>query len=101
MKACVRDTALALAVVSTAVSLTACGSGTGSTSGPGSARKSSVLLRDFSTTARWETQDRPLLEREIRQLCGGCTTEYANAGGDVATQQEQTIVDGATATRPG
>ncbi|MBX7549399.1 substrate-binding domain-containing protein [Streptomyces sp. NPDC004232] len=88
MKACVRDTALALATVSTAVSLTACGSGAGNTSGAGSARKIGVLLPE-STTARWETQDRPLLEQRIRQLCGDCTIEYANAKGDVAIQQEQ------------
>ncbi|WP_433448136.1 substrate-binding domain-containing protein [Streptomyces sp. CA-142005] len=86
MKVCVRDTALALAAVSTAVSLTACGSDAGNTSG--SARKIGVLLPD-STTARWETRDRPLLEQKIRQLCGDCTIEHANAKGDVAIQQEQ------------
>ncbi|MFI2205970.1 substrate-binding domain-containing protein [Streptomyces sp. NPDC020192] len=99
MKACVRDTALALAAVSTAVSLTACGSGAGNTSGPGGARKIGVLLPD-STTARWETQDRPLLEQRIRQLCGDCTIEHANAKGDVAIQQEQmdsSIADGVDA----
>ncbi|MFF5140133.1 sugar ABC transporter substrate-binding protein [Streptomyces sp. NPDC013157] len=88
MTACVRDTALALAAVSTAVSLTACGSGTGNISDPGSARKIGVLLPD-STTARWETRDRPLLEQRIRQLCGDCTIEHADAKGDVAIQQEQ------------
>ncbi|WP_406444358.1 substrate-binding domain-containing protein [Streptomyces sp. NBC_00631] len=88
MNACVRDTALALAAVSTAVSLTACGSGAGNTSGSGSARTIGVLLPD-STTARWETQDRPLLEQKIRQLCGDCRIEHADAKGDVALQQEQ------------
>ncbi|MER6268596.1 substrate-binding domain-containing protein [Streptomyces sp. NPDC001797] len=99
MKARVRDTALALAAVSTAVSLTACGSGSGSTSGAGDARKISVLLPD-STTARWETQDKPLLEQRIRQLCAACSTEHANAKGDVAIQQEQmdsSIADGVDA----
>ncbi|MFF4118888.1 substrate-binding domain-containing protein [Streptomyces sp. NPDC001714] len=99
MRACVRDTALALAAVSTAVSLTACGADSGSTSGAGGARKISVLLPD-STTARWETHDRPLLERRIRQLCGGCSTQHANAKGDVAIQQEQmdsSIADGVDA----
>ncbi|MFJ9712776.1 sugar ABC transporter substrate-binding protein [Streptomyces sp. NPDC101234] len=88
MNVCVRDTALALAAISTAVSLTACGWGAGNTSGPGSARKIGVLLPD-STTARWETQDRPLLDQKIRQLCRECTIEHANAKGDVAIQQEQ------------
>ncbi|MEV7389309.1 MULTISPECIES: substrate-binding domain-containing protein [unclassified Streptomyces] len=88
MNACVRDTALALAAVSTAVTLTACGSGTGNTSGPGSTRTIGVLLPD-STTARWEAQDRPLLEQKIRQLCGDCRIEHADAKGDAAIQQEQ------------
>ncbi|MER7836250.1 substrate-binding domain-containing protein [Streptomyces sp. NPDC096040] len=99
MKARVRDSALALAAVSTAVSLTACGAGPGSTSHAGDARKISVLLPD-STTARWETQDRPLLERKIRQLCGDCTIVRANAKGDVTIQQEQmdaSIADGVDA----
>ncbi|WP_234542762.1 substrate-binding domain-containing protein [Streptomyces shenzhenensis] len=88
MNSCVRGTALALAVVSTAVSLASCGSGAGDTSGPGSARTIGVLLPD-STTARWEARDRPLLEQRIRQLCGDCTIEHADAKGDVAIQQEQ------------
>jgi D-xylose transport system substrate-binding protein len=101
MNACVRDTALALAAVSTAaaVSLAACGSGAGNVSGPGSARKIGVLLPD-STTARWEKQDRPLLEQKIRRLCGKCTVKHANAKGDVALQQEQMdslIADGVDA----
>ncbi|MER6068198.1 substrate-binding domain-containing protein [Streptomyces sp. NPDC001817] len=99
MNAWVRDTALALAAFSTAVSLTACGSGGGNTSGSGSARKIGVLLPD-SITARWETQDRPLLEQKIRHSCGDCTIEHANAKGDVAIQQEQmdsAIADGVDA----
>ncbi|MFD4506021.1 substrate-binding domain-containing protein [Streptomyces sp. NPDC058457] len=99
MKARVRNTALALAAVSTAVSPTACGADAGSTSGEGSARKISVLLPD-STTARWETRDRPLLERRIGQLCGDCAIEHANAEGDVAIQQKQmdsSIADGVDA----
>ncbi|MFF7470354.1 substrate-binding domain-containing protein [Streptomyces sp. NPDC008092] len=99
MKARVRDVALALAAVSAVGSVTACGPGSGSTSGAGNARKISVLLPD-STTARWETQDKPLLEQRIRQLCGGCSTEHANAKGDVAIQQEQmdsSIADGVDA----
>ncbi|MBW8799408.1 MAG: substrate-binding domain-containing protein [Streptomyces sp.] len=88
MNACVRDAALALAAFSTAVSLTACGLDAGDTSGGGSARTIGVLLPD-STTARWEAWDRPLLEQKIRQLCGECTVEHADAKGDVAVQQEQ------------
>ena len=42
-----------------------------------------------STTARWETQDRTLIERKIAELCDDCTVESANGTGDVAVQQEQ------------
>jgi D-xylose transport system substrate-binding protein len=41
------------------------------------------------TTARWEADDTPLLEKKIKELCGDCTVDQANAKGDVATQQQQ------------
>lgn len=47
-----------------------------------------VLLPD-ATTARWETRDKPLLDKEIKERCGDCTIEQANAKGDVAMQQAQ------------
>lgn len=54
----------------------------------GNQTKIGVLLPD-STTARWETNDRPLLDRRIKELCDECTVEHANAKGDVAIQQAQ------------
>ncbi|MFF4503479.1 substrate-binding domain-containing protein [Streptomyces sp. NPDC001401] len=88
MKACIRGAALAMTAVSTAVALSACGSDAGNDSGGGNSPKIALLLPD-ATTARWETQDRPLLEKKIMKLCGRCTIEHANAKGDVAIQQEQ------------
>ena len=88
MKACIRGAAMVMTAVWTAVALSACGSGTASDSAGGNTPKIALLLPD-ATTARWETRDRPLLEKKIMELCRRCTIEYANAKGDVAFQQEQ------------
>ncbi|WP_367324891.1 sugar ABC transporter substrate-binding protein [Streptomyces sp. HUAS ZL42] len=88
MKACIREAAIAMTALSATVTLTACGAGAGSDSEGGKAPKIGLLLPD-ATTARWETQDRPLLEKKIKELCADCTIEHANAKGDVTTQQEQ------------
>ncbi|MGW1029672.1 sugar ABC transporter substrate-binding protein [Streptomyces sp. NPDC002577] len=89
MKTYVREAAAAIACLSMAVALAACGDGDGgSADGSHRAPKIGLLLPD-ATTARWETDDRPLLEKKIRELCAECTVEHANAKGDVATQQQQ------------
>jgi D-xylose transport system substrate-binding protein len=54
----------------------------------GAALSIGVLLPDTSTP-RWETADRPLIEKAIKADCGNCTVRYANASGDVAAQQAQ------------
>ncbi len=87
MKACTREAALAVTALSTVVALAACGTGAdGDTDGN---TTSIGLLMPDATTARWETQDRPLLEKKIGELCADCTVQHANAKGDVALQQEQ------------
>ncbi|MEU1178585.1 substrate-binding domain-containing protein [Streptomyces sp. NPDC005820] len=88
MKACIRDTAAAVTAVSAAVALAACGAGAESDPDGGTAPRIGLLLPD-ATTARWEAQDRPLLEKKIKELCDTCVVEHANARGEVATQQEQ------------
>ncbi|WP_405594877.1 substrate-binding domain-containing protein [Streptomyces sp. NBC_01092] len=88
MKASLRNAALSLIAISTAVSLAACGSDGGSASETETGPKIGVLLPD-ATTARWETQDRQLLEKNIHELCRTCTIEHGNAKGDVAMQQQQ------------
>lgn len=87
MKACVRGALIAVTAASLAA-LAACGQGGGNGAGGGSRPTIGVLLPD-STTARWETNDRPLLDRQIKELCDECTVEHANAKGDVAIQQAQ------------
>jgi ABC-type xylose transport system substrate-binding protein len=88
MKACIRDTAIAMTVVSTAVALAACGPGAGDNSAGGNSPNIGLLLPD-ATTARWETHDTPLLKKKIKELCDDCRVEHANARGDVAAQQQQ------------
>ncbi|MGW0950232.1 sugar ABC transporter substrate-binding protein [Streptomyces sp. NPDC002623] len=88
MKACIRDTAAAVTAFSTAVVLAACGAGAGTDSDGEEGPRIGLLLPD-ATTARWEAQDRPLLEKRIEELCDTCVVEDTNAKGDVALQQEQ------------
>ncbi|WP_327313216.1 sugar ABC transporter substrate-binding protein [Streptomyces sp. NBC_01235] len=88
MKACIRDTAATVTAVSAAVVLAACGADTGNDPDGANGPRIGLLLPD-ATTARWEAQDRPLLEKRIRELCDTCAVEHANAKGDVALQQEQ------------
>ncbi|OAH10336.1 substrate-binding domain-containing protein [Streptomyces jeddahensis] len=89
MKTHVREAAAAIAALSMAVALAACGGGDGgSADGADGGPKIGLLLPD-ATTARWEMDDRPLLEKKIRELCPECTMEHANAKGDVAVQQQQ------------
>ncbi|MDQ0963570.1 MULTISPECIES: sugar ABC transporter substrate-binding protein [unclassified Streptomyces] len=89
MKACIRDTAMALTVLCTAAVLAACGADAGGEPrGGGNGPRIGLLLPD-ATTPRWEAQDRPLLEKRIARLCADCEVEHANAKGDVALQQEQ------------
>jgi ABC-type xylose transport system substrate-binding protein len=84
-----RKAAGTVAAASAAVTLASCGTaGSGGGADGGGPPRIGILLPD-ATTARWETQDRPLLEKKIKELCGECTVEHANAKGDVALQQEQ------------
>lgn len=88
MKARTREAALAMTAVSTAVALAACGADAGKDGDGSDAPRIGLLLPD-ATTARWEGQDRPLLEEKIDQLCPDCAVEHTNAKNDVAVQQEQ------------
>jgi D-xylose transport system substrate-binding protein len=90
MKARIRDAATAVTAVSTAVVLSACGADDASDDASGGSDATTIgLLLPDSTTARWETQDRLLLEREIKERCADCEVEHGNAKGEVAAQQEQ------------
>ena len=57
-------------------------------SGGGKTGKIAFLLPE-SKTARYETQDRPLFEKKVKELCSGCEIVYSNADQDAAKQQQQ------------
>ncbi|WP_149181508.1 sugar ABC transporter substrate-binding protein [Streptomyces sp. TRM49041] len=91
-------TALGAAAVSLTVALAACGTAdmAHENGGPSPGRSDrtdptptiGVLLPD-THTPRWETFDRPLIEKRIAEICPGCGVEYANAHGGVAQQKRQ------------
>jgi D-xylose transport system substrate-binding protein len=55
----------------------------------GAASGKIALLLPESKTTRYETQDRPMFEAKLKQLCSGCEVLYSNADQDPAKQQNQ------------
>jgi D-xylose transport system substrate-binding protein len=96
-----RTTRSALALAVTAAlsvgGLAACGGGgndntsTSSTSGSSGGGKSGTiaLLLPENKTTRYESQDKPLFERDMKALCPDCKVIYSNAEQDAAKQQTQ------------
>src|SRR3954447_13282618 len=90
---------LAVAAAATlALGAAACGSddnnssstnSSGSSSSSGGGGKKIALLLPESKTARDESQDRPLFEAKLKQLCSDCEIIYSNADQDAAKQQQQ------------
>ena len=78
---------LPLAGLVAALGLAACGGGDdeGGTSGGG---KIGFLLPE-TQTARYETQDKPLFEQKVNELCPDCEIVYQNADQDPTKQQSQ------------
>jgi D-xylose transport system substrate-binding protein len=70
------------------IGLVAAGCGSSSSSGGGSGAKIALLLPE-NKTARYETQDRPLFEKQIKADCPNCSVLYSNANQDPAKQQAQ------------
>jgi D-xylose transport system substrate-binding protein len=71
-------------------------SGGSSGGGGGSKPKVAVLLPDSKSSVRWETVDRPLLQKALET--GGVSATITNAEGDKSTQQqqaEQAVTNGA------
>jgi D-xylose transport system substrate-binding protein len=88
-----------LAAVALSVGLAACGSdddnssssgstGTTATSTAAKGGKIALLLPE-SKTARYESQDRPNFERELKSICPSCEEIYSNADQDASKQQQQ------------
>jgi D-xylose transport system substrate-binding protein len=98
---------LALAAV-TAVAA-GCGSSSDSTSSGGSGSTESseggggegvkiALLLPENETPRYETNDKPSVEKAVSEQCPGCEVSYFNAGGDAekqASQGEAALTQGA------
>lgn len=66
----------------------ASGGGSEGGGGEGGAYKIAFLMPDLAST-RYESQDRPLFEAKIAELCPDCEVVYANADADAAQQQQQ------------
>jgi len=60
-----------------------------SSSGGGGGDLKIALLLPETKTARYETQDRPLFEAKVEDLCPDCEILYSNADQDAAKQQSQ------------
>ncbi|MBA4863477.1 substrate-binding domain-containing protein [Streptomyces sp. PSKA54] len=91
-----------VAAVSLAVGLGACGqsgeSGGSGGNASGKQLKIGLLLPGYGGATRWAQFDRPMIEAKIKELCGDCTVEYADAGLNAANQQQQAevmIIEGA------
>lgn len=91
-----RRAAVAVIATTMAVSMAACGkagddkkSDSSSSSSGGGTNASIGLLLPDSVTARYEKFDKPYFEAKVKELCSGCTVQYANANASAATQAQQ------------
>jgi D-xylose transport system substrate-binding protein len=92
MKASRRTRVLVLPVVGliAALALGACGSDDDEDSGDESGGSATIgFLLPETQTARYESQDKPLFEGKVEELCPDCTIFYQNADQDPAKQQQQ------------
>jgi len=89
---------LAAVVVALVLAAAACSddstttTGSGGTSGGGASSGEAVkiaLLLPETKTARYETQDKPLFEAKVAEICSDCEVLYSNADQDAAKQQSQ------------
>ncbi len=92
-------TAVAAGCGSSSDSTSSGGSGSTESSGGGGGEgvKIAILLPE-NETPRYETNDKPSIEKAIGEQCSGCETSYFNAGGDAekqASQGEAALTQGA------
>jgi D-xylose transport system substrate-binding protein len=82
--------ATAVVAVGMLTGLAACGSSKNKSSGGGaSGGKKIAFLLPENQTARYESQDKPLFEAQVKALCASCQILYSNATQDAAKQQQQ------------
>jgi D-xylose transport system substrate-binding protein len=73
-----------------ALGITACGSDDSSDDSSSSSGGGKIaFLLPETQTARYETQDKPLFEQKVEELCPDCDILYQNADQDPAKQQQQ------------
>jgi D-xylose transport system substrate-binding protein len=91
-----RALVLAAAAALSVGGLAACGGGGGNSStsgtsgGSGGGKSGTIaLLLPENKTTRYESQDKPLFERDMKALCPDCKVIYSNAEQDAAKQQTQ------------
>ncbi len=90
-----RGAPLALAAGAAALAIFAAGCGdddkssSSGSSGGGGGGETIALLLPENTTARYESSDRPLFEKNVKELCPDCKLLYSNATQDAAKQQQQ------------
>jgi D-xylose transport system substrate-binding protein len=89
-----RSPALVLLLVGALIaSASACGDddddSSGGSDGGGDGGLKIALLLPETKTARYESQDRPLFEAKVEELCADCEILYSNAEQDAAQQQSQ------------
>jgi D-xylose transport system substrate-binding protein len=82
---------VAITVLGAAVAIGACGSDDddGGDGGESSGSGTIAFLLPESQTARYESQDRPLFEGKVEELCPDCEILYENADQDPSNQQQQ------------
>jgi D-xylose transport system substrate-binding protein len=81
--------AVTAGVVLGALVLAAAGCGGDDNGGGGGGGGKIALLLPESHTARYESQDRPHFEAQLKKSCSDCEVLYSNAGEDAARQQQQ------------
>ena len=88
-----RAVPLTLAAGAAALAFVAAGCGNdnnkASSGGGGAGAKTIALLLPENQTARYESSDRPLFEKNVKSLCADCKVLYSNATQDASKQQQQ------------
>src|ERR671918_1245886 len=76
-------------VLVVALGIAACGDDDDDDGGGGDGGGKIAFLLPETQTARYESQDRPLFEAKVEELCPDCEILYFNADQDIPTQQQQ------------
>ncbi|MFD7923488.1 sugar ABC transporter substrate-binding protein [Streptomyces sp. NPDC059740] len=89
MNAWTRRVVIGTAAISMALSVAACGKAGSDDKKDGGDGKTIGLLLPENKTTRYETFDRPLITKKIKELCSDCDVSYQNATQDTQRQKKQ------------